>query len=555
MHPMRALVFVAVGALLLTAVPGAAQNAGAVAYRVEIDRDEASKPKVVHSFREVDGRQGLYVTLQFKVLRSSDGAIATDVTKDEIEVREDGRRVEVVEISQPRSTKLTTVLAIDISGSMTSHGKMDEAKRAANVFLDKLDPHTDGGLILFDHEMKVEMAPVRDPARYAEHRAALRAEINKAQPRGGTAYLDAAARAVRMLAGIEGRKAVLVMTDGVDMNSKLTLEQVIAEAQKAQVPIYTLGVGEPGSNEPVSTVLVLDHSGSMRAPANDTDKVSKIEALHNAASRFVELMRPSAQTTLLPFSSSVSKPEPFSANKAVLKRRIGELQPLGGTLLYDATLAGIETLVASQRPGKKAVVVLTDGKDESPGSRNSDRVVVERAKEVGIPLHMLGLGRKHEINGKLMTEMAEATGGSYQHAENQQALFEIFEKLSIDLHDDGIDEKSLTTLAEQTGGKYRKARDAKDLHFLYEQLAEELQSTYTLTYLSPRSKHDGTARPIDVSVVRGGVRVSDVGSADYNVEGVVVPEMDYRVYLILLLLLGGLLTVPGWLRGLTRTAG
>jgi VWFA-related protein len=552
---MRALLFVALAVLLLAAVPGAAQHSGAYAYKVEIDRDpETKKPNVLHSFREVDGKQGLYVRVQFKVLRTSDGAVATDVTKDEIEVLEDRRRVQVVEISQPRSTKLTTVLAIDVSGSMSSHGKMDEAKRAANVFLDRLDPHTDGGLILFDHQMKVEMAPVRDPARYEAHRAALRAQINSAQPAGGTAYLDAAAKAVRMLDGIPGRKAVLLMTDGVDMNSTMTLEQVIALAKEAQVPVYTLGVGEPGSNEPVSTVLVLDQSGSMRAPANDTDKISKIQALHNAASRFVELMRPSAETTLLPFSSTVSKPEPFSANKTALKRRIGELQPLGGTLLYDATLAGIETLVASGRPGKKAVVVLTDGKDESPGSRNSDRVVIERAREAKIPLHMLGLGRPREINEAVMSRMAKETNGSYHHAENQQALFEIFEKLSIDLHDDGIDEKSLTALAEQTGGKYFKARDVSKLRLIYEQLAEELQSTYTLTYLSPRSKHDGTARPIDISVVRGGVRVSDVGTVDYNVEGVVVPEMDYKVYLVLLVLLGGLLALPGWLWALTRTS-
>ena len=41
-----------------------------------------------------------------------------------------------------------------------------------------------------------------------------------------------------------------------------------------------------------------------------------------------------------------------------------------------------------------------------------------------------------------MRRLADETGGKYFHASNQQELFEVFEKLSIELHDDGIDEAS-----------------------------------------------------------------------------------------------------------------
>src|SRR5262249_28618431 len=153
-------------------------------------------------------------------------------------------------------------------------------------------------------------------------------------------------------------------------------------AQTAEVPVYTLGIGEPGKNEPVTTVLVLDTSGSMREPANDTDKKSKMAALHEAAGRFVDLMRPGAKTTLLPFSDRIDKPQPFSDDKGALKRAVAKLKARGGTLLYDATLDGVETLVAERPEGKKAVVVLTDGMDESPGSRHRPEEVVARAKEV-----------------------------------------------------------------------------------------------------------------------------------------------------------------------------
>ena len=156
-------------------------------------------------------------------------------------------------------------------------------------------------------------------------------------------------------------------------------------------------------------------------------------------------------------------PPPFSDDRRVLTERIQQLQPEGGTLLYDATYSGIETLVAARREGKNAVVVLTDGKDESPGSRYSDQLVIDRAKEEKVPLYMLGLGQPDEINETVMKRMADETGGKYFHAGSEQRLFEIFEKLSIDLHDDGINEQELRTLAEKTGGKFFWARDASKL--------------------------------------------------------------------------------------------
>jgi hypothetical protein len=266
-------------------------------------------------------------------------------------------------------------------------------------------------------------------------------------------------------------------------------------------------------------------------------------------------MRRDAQTTVQPFSSEVDVPSNFTADKKLLIDRIKDLKPTGGTLLYDATYAGLETLAASHREGRNAVVVLTDGRDEAPGSRVSDRLVIERARELGFPLYMLGLGQKEEINEAVMRRMAEQTGGKYFHAGNEQKLFEIFEKLSIDLHDDGINEKELRELADKTGGKFFWARDAAKLPQFFSDLATELQSNYTVTFPSRRSSHDGTARGIDISIERGGVLLSNVGSADYNVRGVVVPEMDYRIYLVLLLLLSLFLLAPVGVRQLHRFYG
>ena len=544
-------VLVALAFAGLAVMPASAQEESKATYRVKIDRKS-----VFSNLRERDGKQRRMVSLQFQIERVADSSVVVGVPRDEIVVEEDGVKVAGLEIFQPRAHQLTTVLAMDVSGSMARNNKMRQAQQAALAFLDRLDERADVGLILFDHQIKVAEPPAGDPARQKEHRQRLREIIQQATPQGGTAYLDATVRAVEMLKGIGGRRAVVLMTDGVDMNSKHTLKNAIERAQASEVPVYTLGIGNPGSNEPVSTVLVLDRSGSMIGKADDTDKLRKIDALKRAAARFVELMRPGAKTTLLPFSSKVDKPENFTTDRAALEARIRALKAHGGTLLYDATFAGIETLEASGVKGKRAVVVLTDGKDESPGSRRSDADVIARAREVGIPLYMLGLGRPGEIDEPVMRKMAKETGGAYYHAGSQKKLLELFENLSIELHDDGIDEKSLRALADQTGGKYIHVSEISKLTFFYEQLADELQQTYRVTFESRRTSHDGTARGIDVKIVRGNqvLSVAEKG-VDYVVRGVLVPEMSYGVYLVFLGGLGLLLMFPAVLRRIYRGYG
>jgi VWFA-related protein len=540
---MRLLLLLGSGLILLAVLPAAARESRPAPQPIDyaIDIDPHS---IVTNVRGKPGSEELFITLDFKIRYGKN--VEKNFARAELELFEDKVKIDEFEMSQPRMKPLTSMLVIDVSGSMKNNNKIDQARKAAQTYLNKLDNLSDSGLILFDHEIPLTdpnrvQRPSGKPESYKAHRDKLRAMIDKAEPLGGTAYLDATAEAVEMLRNVQGRKAVLLLTDGVDMSSKRKIEMVVALAKEAHVPVYTLGVGEPGKNEKVTTVLVLDHSGSMRAKANDKDTKTKMQALRQAATRFVELMRPTAQTTLLPFSSTVESPSAFSSDRKTLKMRISHLNPDGGTLLYDATLAGVETLRAARLTGRKFVVVLTDGKDESPGSRVSDDEVIERAKEENIPLYMLGLGRRKDINEKVMRRMAEDTGGKYYHAENEAALIRIFEQLSIDLHDDGIDEESLQRLAKETGGKYYPARDASKLGLIYEELAEELQSSYTVTFKSRKQTYDGAARGIQIRVVRDGQAISTGGSGDYTVPGVVVvPDMNQLTYVVLFVFLAGL---------------
>ena len=93
----------------------------------------------IHTWRPEGQEKGLYVNVRFKIVRP-DGTLAEDVNPEEIVVEEEGRRISALKIQAPSALEtLTTVLAIDISGSMAEHGKIDEAKPHFKTYL-QLEP-------------------------------------------------------------------------------------------------------------------------------------------------------------------------------------------------------------------------------------------------------------------------------------------------------------------------------------------------------------------------------------------------------------------------------
>jgi Ca-activated chloride channel family protein len=568
---MRSSVAILAGALLLAALPAAAQQSGPIPYQLIFD------PNSITQKREGADNE-LWVRGQYRIRQ--DGEVKGDAWKAyKVLVKENDTPVKLLNMPQPVKVAvedLSIVLAMDISGSMNEFGRIQQARKAANAFFSQLPAAADCGLILFDHELKVTIPPTSD-------RGPLLLKIEKTEPSGGTAYLDAAKHAIQMLKETKTKgKAAVIMTDGVDLNSRATLEEVIKDARDAGVKVFTIGIGEPGKNDWVSTVLALDKSGSMLEPADDNDKILKIDALKTAADRFIEIMRSKARATLLDFSDHVRTPEAFIGNKAKLQKelqlRISQKTAGGETAFLDAAYTAVATLMADNHEGKRAVVVLTDGVDNS--SRRRKEEVIKRAKDAKIAIHMLGLGRKGELDEDTMKEIAKATGGRYYHAGNQKKLLEIFENLSIQLHDDGIDEDTLKILASQTGGEYYPAKDVQKLKFILGEVTKSVQETsFPIAFKSRFQAEDGTVRTISLSLVerKAGAGTDTIGNpsdpggeekidlsqfverqkteaATTQVGGVVVAEMNYGVYLVMLGLLGVLLALPPALRRMTRGA-
>jgi VWFA-related protein len=482
------------------------------------------------------------IKLRFRIV-DENGNTPADLPDETLTIYEDGKPVHWFQPVELHREPMAAVLAIDTSGSMQRLEKIDKAKQAADHFFEKLDPKTPCGLVLFHHQ-PYQIRPL------GLDKKELRALVADAKPRGGTAYFDATHEAIQLLAADKEKRqrAIVLMTDGRDVNSTRTLQEVITEAKANKVAVYTLGLGNPGSDEAVRTIMVLDRSGSMR-------ESNKFVCLKRAASRYVELLPPeAADMSIIAFDHHIPRldPDPPSRDKEVLLRKIDRLTIGGGTALYDALYEAVETLNASShrpagRPSVRRVVVcLTDGLDtDSHRYRETD--VIRLAKESRIKIYMLGLGQEKELNEPVMRKIAGETGGEYFHVLQPDALTDIFEDLSTSIHDDGIDVNSLQRLAAETGGKYYHVQNAEDLTVNFEAVAKYMQDSYPVKFASRRSVHDGTARGIEIKF--GNIAVS---RAAYRTHGFITPRSNHVLYLALLAGLLLLLGFPGWLRRLAK---
>jgi Ca-activated chloride channel family protein len=137
-----------------------------------------------------------------------------------------------VESAEP----VTIAFVLDVSGSMRQSGKLDAAKEAVRFFVDQLRPQDRFALICFaDEQVSWVTEFTSDRERFLERLAVQ-------EGYGQTALNDAVAAIPKLVdERTTGRKAIVLITDGVDNASRLTLEQSVVTARKVEVPIFTVG--------------------------------------------------------------------------------------------------------------------------------------------------------------------------------------------------------------------------------------------------------------------------------------------------------------------------
>ncbi|MDT7603073.1 MAG: hypothetical protein QOF61_1070 [Acidobacteriota bacterium] len=169
------------------------------------------------------------VTLPVSVMDRA-GKYIPDLRKEDFRVYEDGVEQEVAYFATTEKP-FTVALLIDTSGS--TRYRMEEMQDAAISFVDQLRAADRVMVVSFDDEVRVLAEPTND--HYA-----LRSAIRRANRGEGTRLYDAVDFVINQrLNRIEGRKAIVLFTDGVDTSSKhANYQSTVRDAEEADALIY-----------------------------------------------------------------------------------------------------------------------------------------------------------------------------------------------------------------------------------------------------------------------------------------------------------------------------
>jgi VWFA-related protein len=139
------------------------------------------------------------------------GLYIPGLRQSDFKIFEDGREQEIAYFGAS-DKPFTVALVLDVS--LSTAYRIEEIRRAATAFVDQLQSQDSVIVIDFDSDVHVRTSATRDRMRIYN-------AINKANFGGGTSLYNAVDEALRKQLGkIEGRKAVVLFTDGVDTTSR-----------------------------------------------------------------------------------------------------------------------------------------------------------------------------------------------------------------------------------------------------------------------------------------------------------------------------------------------
>ncbi len=174
------------------------------------------------------------------------------LTRDDFTLYEDNVPQTILDFSV-ETRPITMAIMIDTSGSMRE--EIGDVQEAAKEFVETLRPQDRALVIDFDENVFL----LQDLT--ADH-AALREAIEGTDAEGGTALYDAIYAAYRKMKTIDGRKAIVLLTDGADTNSRFSYQKILELTRTHDVVIYSIGLG--------ATVLDVSMRSSLKQVAEET---------------------------------------------------------------------------------------------------------------------------------------------------------------------------------------------------------------------------------------------------------------------------------------------
>ncbi len=221
----------------------------------------------------------------------------------------------------------------------------------------------------------------------------------------------------------------------------------------------SLGSFEFSGSLPISLGMVIDGSGSMK---------DSMQTVREAASGFItRLIGEKDQGFVIEFREVPTLLAGMTKSRTELQRAINETRAGGATALYDSLVMGLYQFRAIQ--GRKALVVLTDGKDNH--SWTEYETLRRYIRTAGIPVYFIGL---------------------------DLSILDVLLK------------SRLKDLAADTGGATYFIGKASELENVYKTIETELRSQYFMSYLTESKKAEDHYRTIEVKLKKPGLRAKTI---------------------------------------------
>ena len=178
-------------------------------------------------------RAGTQVVSIFVTVQDAQRRLIPDLMQDEFQVF-DNEKAQPIVYFDNSVHPINVVVMLDTSGSMTL--TIDLLKQAAEQFIIRLLPEDKARVGAFNDKIQIN-------AKWSNDRDQLATDIKDLDYGNGTRLWDAVGTALDELKSIDGRRVILVFTDGDDTESKtMNLGRVIERARLDEVMIYAIGL-------------------------------------------------------------------------------------------------------------------------------------------------------------------------------------------------------------------------------------------------------------------------------------------------------------------------
>jgi Ca-activated chloride channel family protein len=169
------------------------------------------------------------------------GRFINDLSQEDFSIFENDEKRDLTYFQHDFEAPLSLTILLDVSGSMDLQDKLKESKEALRHLIKYVFPDRDEFSLLIFADGDVEVA-----SKFTKNKAHLLSILDQTEAYGKTALNDAVAVSPEFAnKGSNEKRALLLITDGIETDSQYSHEQAIEIARRVDIPIYTIAYKIP----------------------------------------------------------------------------------------------------------------------------------------------------------------------------------------------------------------------------------------------------------------------------------------------------------------------